>query len=221
MSSIIKAGVATILYVIFIELVSTWAIIPELLGHTGHFEYYMLIQSSILAILASLIVFVFLKTPFPTFLEKGILKWYVIAFISGVVFLFLQVPLNWIYFELFNEEHTIVFDFDEYGTLTIIDLLPYVILIPLSEEIFFREIVQKRLRKKLSAVLAISVSSLLFASIHTPYEYLFFHNFAPSFHQSFITFFGGLMSAYLYHRSGSLGPSLVTHFTWNLVVLII
>ena len=219
--SVIKAGIATILYVLFFELVSTWAIIPELLGHTGHFEYYMLIQSSIQAILLALIVYVFLKTPIPTFLEKGIMKWYLIAVISGIAFVFLQTPLNWIYFGLFNEEHTLVYDFDGFRTLTNVDILAYVVLIPLSEEIFFREIIQKRILKNGSVFVAILLSALLFASIHAPYEYLFFHNFAPSLHNSFIAFFGGLMSAYLYQRSGSLGPALVSHCTWNLVVFII
>ncbi len=216
--SIFKAILWTILYILLIELVGAWALIPKYQGSSGLFAYYVLVQGALQAGLLVLVVYILLKTPLPTFTGKGIITWYLLALGFGVVFVFIQTPLNWIYNLLFNDNYNIVYQFNDLGFLNDPNLLAIVVLIPLSKEVFFREIVQRRLQKKVSAIVAITVSSILFASIHAPYYNLIFPDQALNFHRSFIAFFGGLISAFLYYRSGSLGPSLLAHFTWNFMV---
>jgi membrane protease YdiL (CAAX protease family) len=82
------------------------------------------------------------------------------------------------------------------------------LLAPLAEEIFFRGYVFRAYLTRMGMVGAYVVSSLLFAVLH-----LNLAAFVP-------LFFVGLILAYLYHRTGSLVPAIVTHGLNNAIALL-
>jgi len=83
-----------------------------------------------------------------------------------------------------------------------------IILAPVSEEIFFRGVTYIALRDKFGKIRGMFFSALLFAALHVSIFY-----FLPLFLIGF-----GL--AYLYDRTRSLIPCIVTHSLINLVALL-
>ena len=132
-----------------------------------------------------------------------------IAIILGVCFVYLQIPLYHIY-DLFDRGITFdgcfvpeKFDF-EFWMLP--RILAGVILVPIVEELFFRGYLLKRLLDKHSAVIAILVSTLLFALIHLP-DYI----------QAFNASVGGIVAGILYFKSKRIVIPILFHITWNLI----
>lgn len=87
-------------------------------------------------------------------------------------------------------------------------LLTVGILAPVAEEVFFRGVLYGWLRRRWSAPWSIVVSAAVFALAHgNPWQMV------P-------IFVAGLVLAYLYERSGSLVPAMVTHMTINSASLV-
>lgn len=78
-----------------------------------------------------------------------------------------------------------------------------VLLIPVVEEVFFRGIVFSLAKKYVGVTGGIAVQALLFALMHDTVQ-----NLIP-------IFFSGCVLAYVYHRSGSLLPSIGIHSLLN------
>lgn len=74
---------------------------------------------------------------------------------------------------------------------------------PVAEEIVFRGVLFRALRAQVPLVLAILLQALAFALLH-PYR-------AAVYQVALV----GILSAWVYHRTGSLWPSILAHAAWN------
>lgn len=215
----IRPIIYTILYIVFIELIGAWLFIADYFEADSLINYYILINGLIMA--SCLIVFTFFtnnrKLNLP---QSSSVNWYLFAIVFGLLFVFIQTPLNWIYNFISNENHYIIYDFDGFGNFSNINIISTIILIPISEELFFREFLQKNLQKHSSAIVSIGFTSVLFASIHLPYLNLIYGYSSFSPHHAYITLFGGLILGFVYYKSKSIGPAIVLHMLWNLIVII-
>lgn len=216
----VKPIIYTVLYIVFIELIGVWIYIADFFeADFLIFDYYAIINGLIMA--ASLIGFIFLvnkgqlKIPQPTDI-----KWYIIAITVGLLYVFIQSPLNWLYNLISGENFYILYDFNGWENFTNINVVSTILLIPIAEELFFREFIQKKLQTRTASFIALGVTSLLFAALHLPYVEWIYHYPTASIHQAYIAFFGGLTLGYVYFKSKSIGPSIVMHILWNLMVVI-
>ncbi len=90
----------------------------------------------------------------------------------------------------------------------VLSLLSVTLAAPIFEEILFRGLVQRELLRGFPPVLAIAVSSLIFAAAH------------PLVFQSVFAFFVGLACGWCYYRTGSLLTGIVIHVVFNATALI-
>ena len=220
-SNLLLTTLATLLYIAGIELIGTWSRIAESFKFENYFKYYLLIQGTLQTVAIFIFIYFARHRTFKKLIEKTDFKWYFIAFTLGLSFVYLQSPLKWIYNLLFGTEYFIGYDLDGLSSLWNINRMSSVLLIPIGEELFFRGYIQNRLQKKTNHVLAIIYASLLFALIHSPYINLFFEDFHQTWHLTYLTFFGGLISGLLYYKSKSIGPSIIFHIFWNLIAHIL
>ena len=96
------------------------------------------------------------------------------------------------------------FNYNGYSTLQIYAALTALLVAPVFEELFFRKFLFKKLLLKNGFLTGILVSSLLFSIIHweTPL------NLIPAF-------LFGLISAYIFYRTGNIIYSIILHFLYN------
>ena len=219
--SILKAILATLLYIIGIELISSWSLIAETIGYESHYKYYFLIQGTLQLIGVLIFIHFVRKQIFKNLIKKTHRKWYLFALILGISFVFIQSPLKWIYNLLFGTEYQIAYRFDGLSKFKNINMISAILMIPIGEELFFREYIQNSLQKKTNTIIAILLASLLFASIHSPYMNLILELSKQDWYLFYLTIFGGIISGILYFESKSIGPSIVFHIFWNIVVYIV
>jgi membrane protease YdiL (CAAX protease family) len=217
---IIKPIIYTTLYIIFIELIGAWVYIADYFeADFLIYDYYYFINGLIMA--TSLIIFTFLANKRKLKLPQSTSsKWYTLAILVGLLYVFVQTPLNWVFNLGSGENYDIIYDFDGFGNFTSINIISSVLLIPITEELFFREFLQKHLQKHTRVFVAIGLTSILFASIHLPYENLILGYPTFSFHHAYIALFGGLILGFVYFKSKSIGPPIVLHMLWNIMVFI-
>ncbi|WP_299523751.1 CPBP family intramembrane glutamic endopeptidase [Winogradskyella sp.] len=219
--SILKAVLATLLYIVGMELIGSWLYIAEAIEFKNYNSYYNLIQG-ILQFIGVLIFIYFIKNrTFKSLIKKTDRKWYLLALILGVSFAFIQTPLKWVYNLLFGTEYYIAYRFDGLPKFKNINMISGVLLIPIAEELFFREYIQNKLQKKTNIIVAILTASILFASIHSPYLNLIFDSVKQDWHWFYLTIFGGILSGLLYYKSNSIGPPIIFHMFWNIMVYIV
>ena len=138
--------------------------------------------------------------------------WYFIAVTTGIAFVIAQHSLNYIWNLISSEQHIVAYDFDGLHWFTNINVIAVVILVPIAEELIFRETIQKRLQKNTSYINGNYCG--VFALIHIPLtNYIF--GYHVGFHHAYITLFGGGVAGYLYYRSKSIWVSIVFHMSWN------
>ncbi|MFB9054319.1 lysostaphin resistance A-like protein [Formosa undariae] len=217
-----KAILATLLYFIGIQLIGVRFIIGEKIGFENSYTYYHLIQG-ILQLTGVLIFIYFIRNrTFKNLIKKTHLKWYLCALILGMSFVFMQTPLNWIYNLIFGTEYQIAYSIDGLAKakFTNINIIATVLMIPIGEELFFRGYIQNNLQKKTNTVVAILLTSLLFASIHAPYANLILDLIKQDWHLFYLALFGGIISGILYFKSKSIGPSIIFSMFWNIMISI-
>lgn len=213
-----KAIILTVLYIFFIEFVPVWILLMEYMGIEDYDSYYYFINGGIQVI----IVFLFIKIMSPNELFQNTnFKWYIIAFVLGGIFVWIQTPLNWVYNFIAGTEYSIVYDFEGYKQIDNLNYVAIIFLIPIGEELFFRQYIQKGLQIRFKPIIAIGIASLLFASIHLPYNALIFFGRYASPHLAYIALFGGMLSGVLFYKSKSIGPSIIMHVMWNLMVYVV
>lgn len=216
--TILKSIIATLLFIIVVELIGTWILLDVYIDISVLTRHDWLINGLIETILVLLFIYKYYGT-------KGILPqktptiYYAIAFLLGSIYTFIQVPLFHIYDLTFNASHPKFFELSPSKILTT-KAIGSILLLPLSEELFFRHYIQKELHTKYKPFIAIGVASLLFASIHLPYIALFIERFEFSAARAFIALFGGLIAGIIYYKSKSIGPSILFHVMWNFMVLL-
>lgn len=219
--SYLKAILATLLYLVVIELIGSWFLIAESIGFESYYKYYLFIQGVLQFIGVLIFIYFIKKRTFKNLIKKTHRKWYLFALILGISFVFIQTPLNWLYNLLFGTEYNIAYRFDGLPKFKNINMISAVLLIPAAEELFFREYVQNNLQNKMNSIVAILIASLLFASIHSPYMNLILESSKEDWHLFYLTIFGGIMSGFLYYKSKSIGPSIIFHAFWNATVFIV
>ncbi len=221
MISIPKAILATLFYIIGMELIGSWSYIAEAIEFENYYKYYYLIQGALQLIAVLLFIYFIKNRTLKNLIKKTHYKWYLFALILGISFVFMQTPLKWIYNLLFGTEYQIAYRFDGLPKFKSINFISAILLIPIGEELFFREYIQNNLQKKTSEFVAILLASLLFASIHSPYSNLILESSKQDWHLFYLTIFGGIISGTLYFKSKSIGPSIIFHMFWNLTVTIV
>jgi len=82
--------------------------------------------------------------------------------------------------------------------------------VAVSEEIFFRGVIQEKLGNNWKALI---ITSILFSLAHLP-NFLFYNNFF-----SLATFFPSLIMGWLYMKTSNILPSIFFHFLSNCVAI--
>lgn len=221
MGAIIKSTIATILFIVMVELSTLWIFIPKLLKIENFYLYYVLIQGLCQLLLVVLFTWLTKRKKISEYCRTEKSKWYLIAVVSGSLFIIIQSPLKWIYNLIFGTDYYIEYHFDGLVELMDINVLSTILFIPIAEELFFRGCIQEELQKKLKIWIAIIIASIFFALIHAPYLYLFWSEYIPEWHSFYLTLFGGLISGIIYYKSESIIPSIIFHVFWNLGVVIV
>ena len=219
---VLKYILASILFILFVELLSyvCWELYFNNLSEE-YYKYYLSIYSIIELLLVFLFVFFIRKREINQSFDFS--KKYSIAAIAlGFAYVFIQTPLDFIYNSLFNQSEFIIYDF-VMSDITLWKFFGVVLFIPMAEELFFREFIQKGLDKLIKPLISILLSSFLFALIHIQFVGLFYSGLELSldFNTAYIALFGGLISALLYQKSKSLIPSILFHVCWNLAVILV
>ncbi|MFV1448501.1 type II CAAX endopeptidase family protein [Maribacter sp. HS] len=216
-----KAIVATLLYVIGIELIGSWFLIAETIDFKNYYEYYTLIQGALQLIGILIFLYFVNNRTFKTLFEKTHRKWWILGIILGILFVFMQTPLNLVYNVVSGTEYNIAYRFDGFSKLNNINLISVFFLIPIGEELFFRGYIQNNLQQNTHTIIAILLASLMFASIHSPYMNLILESSKQDWNLFYLTFFGGQISGILYFKSKSIVPSILFHIFWNLMISIV
>ena len=219
--TILGACLATLLYLISVELIGVWALIAEISGFQNYYKYYPLVQGILQLIGVLAFIFFIKKCTFNNLIKKTPYKWYWFALILSISFVFMQTPLKWLYNFLFGTAYYISYEFDGLSKFKNINIISLTLITPIGEELFFREYIQNKLQKKIKAVPAILITALLFALIHSPYLDLILESSKQNWHLSYLTFFGGIIAGILYFKSKSIGPPIVFHIFWNIMVYIV
>jgi membrane protease YdiL (CAAX protease family) len=219
--SILKVILATLLYVVGIELIGSWSLISEMTGFESHRKYYFLIQGTFQLIGVLIFIYFIRKRTFKNLINKTHRKWYLFALILGISFVWIQTPLKWFYNLLFGTDYHIAYRFDGLPKFKNVNMISAILMIPIGEELFFREYVQNNLQKKTNTIVAVLLTALLFATIHSPYANLILESSKQDWHLFYLTIFGGIISGILYFKSTSIGPSIVFHIFWNIMVYIV
>lgn len=221
LTSISKAFLATLLYIIAINLIGAWILLPYLDESIIILEHYYLIQGFLQFLFILIFIYFSNGRKWSGVIIRTQSKWYLIAFFLAVAFVIFQDPLNRLYVMDFSGNFISDYNFDGISNLTNLNVLSMVLFIPIGEELFFRGYLQRNLHEKVNPITAIIVSSILFASIHSPYLGLIFPDMGLTWHQFYITIFGGIIAGIIYFKSKSVGPTIVYHVFWNFIIVII
>jgi len=214
-----KAILLTILYVLSKEIIGLWILLfPSVSNYPIIYKIYQLVNS---IALLTLLIFVLklLRRPDLLKINKSQTKYYVLAVILGIGFVFFQPILNIIYNVEFSSE-AFHFNFDPQRLISF-NVIALGVLFPITEEMFFRNYLQRELTKEYNPLLGIIIASVLFAFIHIPYQSLFVEFIDFSLHRPFITLFGGVILGILFYNSKSIIPSIIFHIIWNFTSYII
>lgn len=184
----------------------------------GEMEYFLNYAAVELTICSSLLVIISLwfyyfckKRKFhkEVFLTKLNVRFLVPLFLLSISLGFLidkfveLIPWPESFIKSYNENTSII---TEKSSLLII--LGAVIIGPIFEEIIFRGIIYKRLKRSMPTVFAILISSILFAVIHDGILWMSY------------TFLLGLIFAWVFEMCDSLIASVLVHALFNLLSLV-
>ena len=211
-----KLTLSTLAFVLVTELIAVWVFLDLWFNIESFIDnYYLLINGSIeIALVAAFILFTDgLDGMMPNRTSK---KFYLIALFAGIVFVFAQYPLYQLYNFLFGTNINIVLDFD-LARLKTVNLLAIIFFLPIAEEIFFRQFIQRRLQLTFDKFYSVLLSAILFSIVHLDLGAMFLEYSGFSFGAAYIALFGGIISGTLYSKSNSIGPSIVFHMMWNFV----
>lgn len=210
-----KAFIATFLFYIIVELTDLWVLVDII------FDISFLLEKSkfISALIELFLILIFINQVqgiTSALAQKTEVKFYFFGLLLGITFPFFQnilnIPYYWSFDTFFAEINW------NFKNITNLNVIASFLIIPFCEELFFRQYIQNKLQQKFSPNTSILASSILFSLAHLPIIFLIFYDGIPSFHQSYITFFGGLLLGILYNKSKSIWPPIILHSAWNLVI---
>lgn len=212
--SILKSILYTILFYLVLEFFGFWIF---LIPRDQSFEVlpYLDLINSLVQLFVVIIYLRYIKRTELFKIEKTKIHFYIIAILLGFMFVFFQSILNIFYF--FNLSINLLPNGIDFSELMSFHVFTTILIIPITEEIFFRNYIQRDLQKNINHKKAILITSILFSFIHIPFGAFFVDSLEFSVHQAYIAFFGGLILGQLFYKSKSIGPPLVFHMTWNLI----
>ena len=211
-----KVTLFTFAFILFNELIAIWVFL-ELWFNIGPFidNYYLLVNGSIeIALLAAFIAYMDGLDGIKP--KRTSINYYLLALLSGLLLVLAQYPLFQLYNALFGTDINIVLDFD-LARLKTVNILAIVFLIPIAEEFFFRQFIQRKLQLTFTRFNSVLLSAVLFSLVHLNIGAIFFEYLKFCFDDAYIALFGGIISGTLYSRSNSVGPSILFHMAWNFV----
>ena len=199
------AIVSTILFIVFTRIVVGF--VASLRIETLIFDIDLkLLLIAIIELIGVLVFFFYLNKklliPKPTNFI-----YYLLPFLLAVIYVFSQDYLSWFYDLVFNTNYYPKIDTGFRAPIHIKLIIARALLIPIAEELFFRKFIQKGLQECYNGYIALIVSCLLFTLAH-----------CSDFHNMYLVFFGGLISAIIYYKSNSMIPSILFHVSWNFFV---
>lgn len=212
--SLLGAFLWVLLYVIIVELSGVATLIIENFGYYSVSYFYS-------GLLSLLLIYLLLKR-----INIGGLifkitdkKWLIISFFLGILFKFILIPLNLIYDWITNESHTIKLENNVQVFISEMSFnhIAFIFLAPITEELFFRDFIQRNLQTKKSPYYSIMITATLFAVIHLyPINYLLFEE-KLQVHWAYTAFWAGLLYGMVYYKSKSIIPAIILHIVYNLM----
>ncbi|NOQ73103.1 MAG: CPBP family intramembrane metalloprotease [Crocinitomix sp.] len=220
-----KSTLATIIYVVVLEVLGMMILLDLLFPEAESVDSILLISFSLycLGSLSMLIVvyfslrkYIFPKSENAIATKKIDLTYLILAIVFGFIIVFIQ-PFIRSAFAVFPGFELQVQSAQKLAKLEvwhIPTLFSSIIILPLSEELFFRGFILKGLLKKHNVFLALLISSLLFGAVH----FAWYTMNIISLRLVFITFIGGLIAGGLFIKTNRLIYPILFHITWNLIV---
>ncbi len=208
--SIINAIFFTLCFKFLIQMSSFWYYFKGLFNTETLYIKYGIFINSFFELLFVVLIFYYLKLKHVFEFKRVSFWYYITAFLLGVVYVFSQKWLNYAhdYFFSTNYGDNTIYQFRDLKSKVSTNLIGMGIFIPLAEELFFRNFIQKGLEKKYSnKILSLVIVTCLFTLIHLPDYFLVY-----------LVSFGVLISGVLYKVSKSVIPSIIFHIIWNLSV---
>lgn len=151
--------------------------------------------------------------------DKAKIKYYFYAVIIGLLSPLIQIFLGVIYYmEMPPISTTPNFEINKSINLANISSI---IVVPFTEEFFFRGYIQKKLSNKYKMVISIIITSILFGLAHFKFSSFFIENYFFNVHQIYITFFFSIIAGLIYYKSKSIGPVILLHILWNLITILL
>lgn len=202
---LIRPVLFTLLFIGFTQALKVFLLI--VLGF-DLFDYYFLSYGLILLI--SILLFIYSNKGNKLKLPQSVdIKWYLITLGIFVGLIILRITISWIYILVTHESNTNIVLYSGFSRILSLNNLSFLVFIPIANELFFRGFIQKNLHKHTRPIVAIFISSLLFAAV--PYSELIIAGLYLEFYKPLFTFLAGLVLGTLYYKSKSLGPSVLLH----------
>ena len=124
--------------------------------------------------------------------------------ILGVLFAFSQS----IFYDIISEREVV--ENANNWKVELLDLPIFVasiLLVPLTEELFFRAFLMKRLSTNYGEKMGLVLSAVLFGLFHL-----------PDLEQVMITLLGGIIAGYIYLRRDLIIQAILFHMSWNFII---
>ena len=214
-----KAILLTVLYYVLLNAIGLWIIlIPVETAYLPVFKFTHFINS-LITLLFLIAFFVLLKRKDVLKFQKVDFKFCILALFLGISFVYFQSFLNIFYYQ---EIPDTFFKFDyTYEHLIKLSVITSILIVPITEELFFRNYIQRELTKRYDWKFSVILTSILFAIIHINLLGFFFDSTSLNFHQAYTAFFGGLISGILFYKTKSIIPSIIFHIFWNFTAWIV
>lgn len=205
--SIQKSLLYTLLFFLLIQVTAIWVSLNSFIDIQLLINDYNYFISGIIEFIGVIIFFFLIKNQKALIPKRTSIIYYLLAVICAILYTYSQKWLNYIY-DVFGDTNfatQTTYDFNFGLDRFTLNLFAIVVVLPISEELFFRNYIQNGLQKKYKPLVSIGISSVLFSLLHL-----------PNIHNIYLVFFGGLISAIFYFKSKSITPSIIFHITWNL-----
>ncbi len=142
-------------------------------------------------------------------------SWHIIWGIISAVILYLIFfvgnHLSGLLFESAVEQIDTFYNLLSGQSTVVIGLLMFFLIGP-AEEIFWRGMIQRKLQNRIGALYGWILASILYALVHI---------WAANLMLFMAALVGGLFWGWLYKRTGSLWPGIISHAVWDILVFLI
>ncbi len=128
----------------------------------------------------------------------------------GILFVFAQYPLNYIYGVINDEKFILTFSSSQIDPWDIPNIISSISIVVITQEFFFRGFILNSLKQNYGELIAVIISSFLFAITHL-----------SSLNIIYLTFFGGLIAGGIYIKTNKILLPITFHTFWNITAYFI